>query len=366
MKLTLSRFQILSWEDPKPEPWDFRTSKKEVLASSIANQIKYKLNKAGSPWVTETQDQFRKFQYSPDKEHPDKKKPVFIDLEGDAKHPERRVDVHGLIEEESVKSYNQAFYADQVNPKFLTETRAAYGMRSLDNEDEVRQYINGQELTKLDARKKTIQSAAEQKQAEEQQRAEEEEQARIEREQAEAEEERRRREEEEKVIIEKHDYKQTKSRLLQKKVKKARKLDPRYESDRIKRRKDRIKFMNETTRWLPNSAFMTYFGKPAFENYGKGNTNPVVGGVLYGDYLKTHNVNPHRGPSVPRYKQVFEHADFSSTRKPVIQPEPPRKCKDDFRLSQKQVEDLKKRNPLMPERFKEQLTSNAHFFIAKC
>lgn len=29
--------------------------------------------------------------------------------------------------------------------------------------------------------------------------------------------------------------------------------------------------MKGTTRELPNSAFTTYFGKPAWENYGRGN-----------------------------------------------------------------------------------------------
>ena len=40
--------------------------------------------------------------------------------------------------------------------------------------------------------------------------------------------------------------------------------------------------METTTRWLPNSAFQTYFGKPAFENYGMGNINPPTGGLVYG------------------------------------------------------------------------------------
>lgn len=57
----------------------------------------------------------------------------------------------------------------------------------------------------------------------------------------------------------------------------------------------RIKNLEETTRWLPNSAFVTYFGKPAFENYGMGNVKPTIGGCVYGNYLLTHNVNPHRG-----------------------------------------------------------------------
>jgi len=32
---------------------------------------------------------------------------------------------------------------------------------------------------------------------------------------------------------------------------------------------------NSTTRWLADSAFTTYYGKPAFHAYGKGNTKPV-------------------------------------------------------------------------------------------
>jgi hypothetical protein len=44
----------------------------------------------------------------------------------------------------------------------------------------------------------------------------------------------------------------------------------------------RIAELNSTTRWLPDSAFTTYFGKPAFHLYGKGNVNPTVGGNIYG------------------------------------------------------------------------------------
>lgn len=32
---------------------------------------------------------------------------------------------------------------------------------------------------------------------------------------------------------------------------------------------------NSTTRWLPDSSFTTYFGKPAFHAYGKGNTKTI-------------------------------------------------------------------------------------------
>lgn len=60
-------------------------------------------------------------------------------------------------------------------------------------------------------------------------------------------------------------------------------------------------FLN-TTRWLPDSAFTTYFGKPAFHAYGKGNVNPTVGGVNYGHNLLTHNINAECGDNPPLYQ----------------------------------------------------------------
>jgi hypothetical protein len=46
------------------------------------------------------------------------------------------------------------------------------------------------------------------------------------------------------------------------------------------------------TRWLPDSAFTTYFGKPVFHPYGNANTRPTNGGNVYGQYMLSHNVNP--------------------------------------------------------------------------
>jgi len=59
-----------------------------------------------------------------------------------------------------------------------------------------------------------------------------------------------------------------------------------------------------TSRWLPDSALTTYFGKPAFHAYGHANTKPSAGGAVYGQYLKTFNVNPHAGGNKPEYSQV--------------------------------------------------------------
>lgn len=66
-------------------------------------------------------------------------------------------------------------------------------------------------------------------------------------------------------------------------------------------KKRKSEFLN-TTRWLPDSSFTTYFGKPAFHAYGKGNVNPTVGGVNYGHNLLTHNINAECGDNPPTYQ----------------------------------------------------------------
>lgn len=72
-------------------------------------------------------------------------------------------------------------------------------------------------------------------------------------------------------------------------------------------KKRKSEFLN-TTRWLPDSSFTTYFGKPAFHAYGKGNVNPTMGGVNYGHNLLTHNINAECGDNPPLYQQVYDSA----------------------------------------------------------
>lgn len=78
---------------------------------------------------------------------------------------------------------------------------------------------------------------------------------------------------------------------------------------------NRLKKFYNTTRWLPNSAFTTYFGKPAFENYGYGNTHPVYGGLFYGNYMLSHNMNPMDGKNHPPEKQVYSSALMKSLQR---------------------------------------------------
>jgi hypothetical protein len=53
------------------------------------------------------------------------------------------------------------------------------------------------------------------------------------------------------------------------------------------------------TRDLPNSAFTTYYGKPAFEAYGRGGSNTN---------LLSHNVMPHKGDNHPKSVQSYYSA----------------------------------------------------------
>ena len=110
---------------------------------------------------------------------------------------------------------------------------------------------------------------------------------------------------------------------------------------------NRLKKFNNTTRWLPNSAFTTFFGKPAFENYGYGNTKPVYGGLFYGNYMLSHNINPIDGENVPSEKQVYASAMLkaSQSKKPRI-PSPPRKVPDEIRNTPDELEEIKGRNPI--------------------
>lgn len=65
---------------------------------------------------------------------------------------------------------------------------------------------------------------------------------------------------------------------------------------------------NNTTRWLADSAFTTYFGKPAFHPYGRANTNPTVGGISYGHNMLSHNINAECGDNPPVFQQVYDQA----------------------------------------------------------
>ena len=113
----------------------------------------------------------------------------------------------------------------------------------------------------------------------------------------------------------------------------------------------------------------TYFGKPAFHAYGNGNTNPTYGGTIYGQYMKTHNVNPHAGGNKPEYSQVHGRTLLGGTvqirapgsrspkKKPIKmirKPIPPRIAPNKKQVPEaERVADLKQRNPTRPQTWKQ-------------
>lgn len=114
---------------------------------------------------------------------------------------------------------------------------------------------------------------------------------------------------------------------------------------------NRLKKFYNTTRWLPNSAFTTFFGKPAFENYGYGNTNPVYGGLFYGNYMLSHNINPIDGDNLPQEKQVYASAMLKTIKNNKLRkPEPPRKVPDEIRNTPEELNEIKARNPIFQQR----------------
>ena len=117
---------------------------------------------------------------------------------------------------------------------------------------------------------------------------------------------------------------------------------------------NRLKQFYNTTRWLPNGAFTTYFGKPAFENYGYGNTNPVYGGLFYGNYMLSHNMNPIDGANHPEEKQVYSSAMMKSLqRKGVRRPSPPRKVPEEIRNTPEELQEIRTRKQIfqLPNNF---------------
>lgn len=58
---------------------------------------------------------------------------------------------------------------------------------------------------------------------------------------------------------------------------------------------------------MPNSAIRLFYEKPCLESYGRKNTSGNDG-FIYNDYLKTHNVQPHRHENDPNKYQTFRSA----------------------------------------------------------
>ena len=150
------------------------------------------------------------------------------------------------------------------------------------------------------------------------------------------------------------DYDEVKKKLNQGNMLVAEPIQKSTRKGPSKTQINRLKQFYNTTRWLPNSAFTTYFGKPAFENYGYGNTNPVYGGLFYGNYMLSHNMNPIDGANHPEEKQVYSSAMMKSLqRKGVRRPSPPRKVPEEIRNTPEELQEIRTRKQIfqLPNNF---------------
>ncbi|CAI2363131.1 unnamed protein product [Moneuplotes crassus] len=104
------------------------------------------------------------------------------------------------------------------------------------------------------------------------------------------------------------------------------------------------------TRWKPDSHLRSEYGKPIFHPYGKANTNPTSGGIIYGDYLRTHNIHPHSGENHPEYRQTYTSAHDTAfvNGKPTLHPT--KELKKEPKITKKEIEELKNKNSLLPDK----------------
>ena len=130
-------------------------------------------------------------------------------------------------------------------------------------------------------------------------------------------------------------------------------VDPIDKSKLSKKEREELKLLeNEisVSRWKADTHMKSLHGKPIFHPYGKGNTNPTTGGVVYGEYLLTHNIHPHSGANRPAYQQVYDSAHnkaFVNGKPNLI---PTKKLPEPVQISKEDMEDLKTRNPIMPDK----------------
>lgn len=101
-------------------------------------------------------------------------------------------------------------------------------------------------------------------------------------------------------------------------------------------------------RWSSEKSRKSLENRPIWHPYGRANTNPAVGGYIYGNYLYSHNINPERGENKPFYQQVYNNvhdAAFSVGKSPVSPTRERRYEEPDVGS----IEEVKNRLPIMPE-----------------
>lgn len=347
-----SMFELMQWNEAENAP-EFKSSKDALRDMDDFRRYKALLDRANDGHTSEAKDNYRKFVYRRiDDPNPHIPFESSIRPSHDKSlHQSEHAGHQGQGYQQRLKDGKLSEYEDEISRKEGTENYRKMMKTLLANENE-RNRSRSHDVTARAKSSENYKRSELLDWPDEDEMREIREQERIEREQAELEHQemlqRLKEEEEAELVVERPDYSKVQNRLLSYKVEKRRALDPVKDKDRIKRREDRIQKFKEQTRWLPNSAFQTYYGKPAFESYGMGNTNPTWGGLGYGSYMISHNVNPHRYPNKPSIKQVTSSSELSKSKYDHIKEKyqrrdefVPRKTKDEYVLSENQVKDAK-------------------------
>lgn len=72
-----------------------------------------------------------------------------------------------------------------------------------------------------------------------------------------------------------------------------------------------------------------------------------IGGLFYGNYMLSHNINPIDGKNTPYYKQVYSSALVKTIKNnSKRKPKPPRKTPDGIRNTPIELDEIKSRNPI--------------------
>ena len=282
--------------------------KSSKLAEKVKKDLIYRINKAESQYVSESQDNFRKYNYD------EVLKTFIYDVFG---NPERNKGKTPAQEEEWMSTRYRTDYAPKlapVKPELENDLDEEQDKPTKDRREnkENNEYINKDPLVDKKNKDKTNQKSSKLKN-------------------------------DNKTAESKKKARPQSSKLTHKEV--------TLKRSSVANRQKRIDDLNKWTRWLADTSFQTYFGKPAFHTYGKNNTNPTVGGVVYGQYLLSHNVNPEHGHNDPQYKQVYNSAMHYGYKNGDRIPQLPRKGHEDLEVTPSELQEMKQRNPIMPKRF---------------
>ncbi|CAD8184233.1 unnamed protein product [Paramecium octaurelia] len=335
-------FDIMKWPLQQDEPWDFK-KKIQVEREPETKKVTARINHENQHWQTENKDNFRKIEkLKVDDSQIYVQKLDDKTIKNIAKSCECQN--NKIQQTNQLQQYQQQEDLDEKyklplkwNPKQQSAYRDNYQVKDIKDQNEL--------MYQLEQNNQNFKGQYKAQHPQggfyyEESKKEEEEVVSS--------------EEEEEEINDQQNDDQVK-KMTTKFIKKAKTLDPNNPEDaeKLKRRKERIKKFQGETRWIADSAFTTYFGKPAWGPYGYNNVNPAVGGIIYGQHLLSHNVQPHRNKNDPYYIQTYQNALRKGAAVANVEPEPPRNCREEDRLNPEQVEALKSRNPLTPQPYQE-------------